>query len=328
MKLELTTIRIYTNMIKVSERLLVLAGIDSKKVLKFLKPFNQIRHNMIDRVIRRDASDIIVNIEGEKGHTNAAKVLDLKSNNFNPVWVMWWQNEIPPIVQLNIKRMRNLFGDRLIVISKDNFLEYLTVDSEMLELINSNSMNLTTFSDYIRTGLLFNYGGLWVDSTVYMTDAYSDDIFMKGKDFFTSYGEWWYSNKFVPSGRWTGFFMGGIKNELYFKLVNEIMRYYLLNEKKKPDYFVVDYALNIAYEDNIGQFREKVDQLSPINQNVLQLSKVMNCKYNEMEWKQIQKNSFAFKLTYKKKYLSKIDGESTFYDYLYGNSLSSERGTK
>ncbi|MCT3078840.1 hypothetical protein IRM63_06970 [Leuconostoc citreum] len=328
MNLDLTFIRMYSNSIKAFEKLLVFFGIDLVKVLKLLTPLNQLHHNMVECVIRRDTNSIITKFCAEKTEIVESGVINSHKNASNLVWVMWWQNEIPPIVKFNIERMRRKFGDRLVLISKDNYLEYLNVDEELLQLINSNLVNLTMLSDYIRTGLLFNYGGLWIDSTVYLTDSYSDDVFMGEKDLYTSYGEWWYSNKYVPAGKWTGFFIGGVKGQPYFEFVNEIIRYYLIHEKKKPDYFVVDYALHIAYEDNIGFFRDKVNQLRPINENVLQLGKLINLRYDEKKWQEIQKNSFAFKLTYKKKYANEINGESTFFDHLYGNLYSEKRGTK
>lgn len=319
MKIEIIIIKLYSNIIKFAEKILLLLGFQLETAVGYLKIFNKIKHKMIERVIRRDTRDIIKSIESKKAHTVAAKKKRPKEYITDRVWVMWWQNEIPPIIQFNITKMRHIFGNRLVVINKLNYRDYLEIDDEMLKIINSNSISLTFLSDYIRTGLLFNYGGLWVDSTMYITDLYSDEKFIDEKNFFTSYGESWYANKFVPSGRWTIYFMGGTKNQLYFKLANEIIRYYLLNPKKMPDYFVTDYALNIAYEDNIGSFKDRVNQLNPINQNVLQLSQLMNQKFDEMKWQQLQNNSFAFKLTYKKKYVSQVGGEQTFFGYLYGD---------
>lgn len=317
MTFKLYLIKIYTLILKIIEKCGVFLGFSEDSVLKAMRPLNKKRHAMIDRAVRRDNEYLISSIEYVDGHTKTNKKTKISVEN--PVWVMWWQNDTPPIVSTNIEQMKKIFGDRLIIISKSNYRDYLIFDQVISEKIESNLVSITALSDYIRTALLYLYGGLWIDSTYYITENYSDAAFIKNRKFYTTYGEWWYYNKFAPEGRWTGNLMGGQQGELYFKLAHEIIRVYLLDEKKKPDYFILDYILRISFQDNIGGFKDRVMELEPVNQNVLQLSKVINDEFNNFLWHDIQENSFAFKLTYKEEYKKIIDGKPTFFEYLYGN---------
>ncbi len=317
MTFKIYLIKMYTFLLKIIEKSSIFLGFSENSVLKAMRPLNKVRHNMIDKVIRRDNENLISNIEFIDGHTKKNK--RTKINVENPVWVMWWQNDTPPIVSVNIEQMKKIFGDRLIVISKSNYRDYLIFDQTISKKIESNLINITALSDYIRTALLYLYGGLWIDSTYYITENYSDSVFIKNRKFYTTYGEWWYYNKFASEGRWTGNLMGGQQGELYFKLAHEIIRVYLLDEKRKPDYFVLDYILRIAFQDNIGNFKDRILDLEPVNQNVLKLAKVINEEFDSVLWQDIQENSFAFKLTYKKEYTKFIDGKPTFFEFLYGN---------
>ncbi len=85
-----------------------------------------------------------------------------------PVWVFWAQgiDNAPEVVKRCISRMKNVFGDRLVILNDKNLRYY----------INSHySERMSTFasrSDYIRAELLYRYGGTWVDSTVLVTEEF------------------------------------------------------------------------------------------------------------------------------------------------------------
>lgn len=310
-------LRLFTFLTVGVEFVLKKMGINYQTILKILKPVNQLRHFFIEKKIRKDTDDIIKNFD--KVDSNVKAVLKSDELPDNPIWVMWWQNDKPFIIDKNIKKMRDLFGNQLILISKENYDKYLDIDKQLKKKIDSDELNLTTFSDYVRTGLLYLYGGLWLDSTILLTDDFSLKTFQNGKSFYTIIGENIYcnSNKFASEGLWTGYMMGGIQGEKYFKLANEIMRFYLLKNTKLPDYFTIDYALRIGYKDNIDGFRDKIAKLKKINENVLRLSPILNKEFDQNTWDSIKKNTYAFKLTYKQEFFDEVNNKPTFFGKLY-----------
>lgn len=100
-----------------------------------------------------------------------------ESNNF--IWTMWWQGEenAPMLVKRCIRSMRqNSNGANVIVITKDNFKDYVNVPKFILDRV-MKEITLTHLSDIIRFELINNYGGIWIDSTVYVNDLIPMEIF-------------------------------------------------------------------------------------------------------------------------------------------------------
>ena len=62
-------------------------------------------------------------------------------------------------------------GDCEIHVLDDRTLhEYVTIPPHILQHLQHGSMSRAHFSDYLRTCLLLQYGGIWLDATVYLSD--------------------------------------------------------------------------------------------------------------------------------------------------------------
>ncbi len=89
-----------------------------------------------------------------------------------PVWVYWAQGleNAPEVVKYCVSKMRDVFGDRLRVLCDRNLRYYIS---------SYYSEKMSTFasrSDYIRTELLYRYGGTWIDSTVLVKEEFKDIV--------------------------------------------------------------------------------------------------------------------------------------------------------
>ena len=61
-------------------------------------------------------------------------------------------------------------GDyEFIIIDQNNFSKYLELPEWILKKVEKKEITLTHLADIIRMGLLKQYGGIWVDATMFFT---------------------------------------------------------------------------------------------------------------------------------------------------------------
>ena len=90
------------------------------------------------------------------------------------VWVYWnkgWDN-VPPVVQFCKRSWEKYSGDREIVYLTDaNIKQYLDVDFFPK---NIRKAPVQAYSDYLRISLIEEHGGVWLDSTTFLTKPLDD----------------------------------------------------------------------------------------------------------------------------------------------------------
>ena len=97
-----------------------------------------------------------------------------------PIWSVWWQGveNAPEMVKMCFASVNRHRGKHpFIIITKDNYQEYVRLPEYILKKVDSGVLRLTHFSDIIRLYLLTHYGGLWLDATIYVTDTIPEEIF-------------------------------------------------------------------------------------------------------------------------------------------------------
>jgi len=88
----------------------------------------------------------------------------------DPVFTFWDEGVQPDVVKICIGQMKKVFGDRLIVLSKDNMSDYVCFDPKIIQHIN-----VVQFSDLLRLALLYFHGGTWIDSTVWINRDFNNN---------------------------------------------------------------------------------------------------------------------------------------------------------
>lgn len=97
---------------------------------------------------------------------------DCAHQSSNRVWVCWLQGieNAPVIVQRCVCSMRESLPDReIILLTSDNFGNYVTLPASILEKWHNGVITNTHFTDILRLELLIRYGGAWIDATVFCT---------------------------------------------------------------------------------------------------------------------------------------------------------------
>ena len=202
-------------------------------------------YNQVIRLLKKDF------LETQKNVNN----LVLKQNYVkNKIWVMWWQglDQAPQLIKKNYQRISSIFGkENVILIDKSNYKEFTNIKPELIEKLNNKKITYTLWSDIVRYNLLMNNGGLWIDSTVILSQKF-DEYFQKIKQqkFFSLCNDK-EDYRYISNGKWTGWFIGGKRNYDLFKFVTCFFETYFKNHSISIDYMLVDDAVSYYYKNNL-----------------------------------------------------------------------------
>lgn len=231
------------------------------------------------------------------------------------IWVCWWQGEdnLDKLTSCCINSIRrHANGHPVKFISKYNFKDYVDIPIHILNKMNNGIITITHFSDILRMYLLYTYGGLWLDATMYLTKDISNTIFtvplysQKGENF----------GNFVSECQWSGFFIAGRKNAILFDFMKEMFSAYWKNENILIDYYLIDYFIRIGYEE-VPEIKKAIDNIPYNNIHLYSLEAVLNDRYDDKLFKEINSNTSFYKLSRKSPHTEYThDGASTFYHYI------------
>lgn len=224
------------------------------------------------------------------------------NSSSNKIFAMWIQGveNAPLIVKKTIesqKKYAEKYGYEYILLDKDNIFNYVQLPEIIIEKYQKGIIDFIKFSDIVRVSLLAKYGGVWLDSTIYIESKEKLEYF--DNDFFTIRMK---NNdklpKFVPQGRWTGFCLSGKQKNILFEFLRDFQIEYFSKFDVAIDYFLIDYLIEIAYE-KFETVKEQMD-LNPLsNPELFFLATNISKEYDDDEWKNIIQKTSLFKCTYK-----------------------------
>lgn len=105
----------------------------------------------------------------------------------NKVWICWFQGieNAPELVRRCYKSVEtHLSNKEIVVITKDNILEYVQFPDFIIEKWKMGQITHTHMTDLLRLELLTKYGGLWLDATVLCTSSDIPDYYFDSDLFF------------------------------------------------------------------------------------------------------------------------------------------------
>jgi len=143
---------------------------------------------------------------------------------------------MPPIVKVRYQTLNKYSNGHVInLLTKDNLFDFISLPDYIIKKDNKNIISFTRFSDIIRMCLLYEHGGLWLDSTVLLTAPLQplpqicsrlgfwtpkDD----GKIICTCFGA---KNWIIREGKWLAFCFYSSKNNVLPKFVKELNFVYI-----------------------------------------------------------------------------------------------------
>lgn len=245
----------------------------------FSKKFLKKQHDAIYDVLVDKYEEIIDKYKSRE--------IPLGSND-KKIWCMWWQGieDAPDLVKTCLNSIEKYSGDyELVIITKDNFDDYVNILDEIIKKFNDGNLSIAHFSDILRAKLLSDYGGVWVDATVFI----SDYIFKEFDDVAF--------NSCLSSRGWSIFLMGGKSNKI-FSFLYDVLIQYNLDYDDFINYFLTDFVIEIAY-NSFEECREYIDGSNLSNPKVFYFLGNFSKTFDEKEFKSLCGEYKFFKLSYK-----------------------------
>ena len=222
------------------------------------------------------------------------------------IWTMWQQgeNQMPETVKASVKTIKEFAersGCEFHLLTDKNLEHFINIPKDITEKYKKKELSAAHYSDIIRFSILYQYGGIWMDATLFVSPYATVEMF-EG-DFFSlnhppTYGE--QMERTIGDFKWSGFFLAGQKGGFYFKHIRDLYIYYIRKYPIFIHYLMMDYFILSEYKCN-DEFSTLVDGLPILAsaERVWFLRNHANDSFDENEWREVLKNTPIMKTTYK-----------------------------
>ena len=237
------------------------------------------------------------------------------------IWLCWWQGEenAPELVKACTSSVcKNKDEHTVTVITEANYKEYVRIPEWVEEKYRKGIISKTHFSDLLRFFLLAEYGGIWLDASIYCTSQCFDNILNAPIWSIKRPG---YNYISVASGYFATYsFACQYEHRRLFMIVRDFLLEYWRNNNILIDYLMLDYLIVLAQKKDKST-KEVMENVVPNNPACDELLKVLDKPFDECLWEQMKKETFLFKLTWKKEFPESVDGIETFYGRMKSGTL-------
>lgn len=124
---------------------------------------------------------------------------------------MWQQGleEAPEVVRLCRQSLKNSIDKeiKIIEINDENLEMYIDLPEYILEKYSLGKISRAMFADIVRIRLLATYGGIWLDSTVFVSKKIPEWFF--SVPFFSAKDRYSFTYADPANMRWVPFIIGG-----------------------------------------------------------------------------------------------------------------------
>ena len=215
----------------------------------------------------------------------------------NKVWMFWYSGyeTAPPLIKKCIDRVRSIEGIDFIFIDKDNLQQYFGDYDKVMPIFYAGRISVTHLSDLLRLYLLKEYGGFWLDATIFVIDR---NFFNKRANqvFWTlKYAE----SEFFNKGKFSTFLVTSGKGEVVMKLAYRMLFEYLNRFETFFDYFLLDFTIYFLYR-TFPSCTNDIDAVSTCTEitDLWALVSIRMCK-DEGIFNDVMKSNVVQKVTYK-----------------------------
>lgn len=215
-------------------------------------------HRAILRYLKKNYADLIEKYKVETGNPDGEV-----TPHRNMIWCFWWQGieTAPEIVKTCLESIRKENPlCNVVIVCKENYLSYIDLPQYIIEGVEQGRISYTSFSDILRFNLLRNYGGIWIDATIFAVNplpkGYLSEPLFTPKSLPAV-------SECVADYRWACYLMAGNANHILFRFVVDFYNLYFKQHKSVIHYFMIDYCIELAYE-NIPAIRAALDAV-PVN---------------------------------------------------------------
>ena len=231
------------------------------------------------------------------------------------IWQFWWQGKdnCPLIVKKCMESVAKFYPNKVIVIDKDNFSDYVDIPKYILDKVENGTIGLAHFSDILRLYLLTKYGGTWIDTTVYLTEKIPQEII--SSKFFMFKSVTWALSPYIPTQKMldvfekispcldidacSNWFIHSKPDNLILNIVKNFLKEYWKKEKYAINYFLFHYILTFVLINHKGCADIFNSMPNVNNRNPHLLSEMLQGEFDNDLFEEIKTYSSIHKLTYK-----------------------------
>jgi hypothetical protein len=200
----------------------------------------QLKNKTILTYLRRTYNTLI------EQYANKERSFDISHKGDSaPVWVFWFQGEqqMPELIRAcQRSRIRAAGTHPVVLLDKDNIKKYISFPKEVWARFEEGKLRVQHLADMIRVHLLRQYGGLWLDASIFCHRQIPEEIF--SYPFYSLKGK--YLPDFVSGNQWTTFLIGGRPNNLLCSFLDDFFMEWIKSGKPFIDYFMFDCAIALA----------------------------------------------------------------------------------
>lgn len=256
---------------------------------------------------RKILLDFVLKLRKEAQLVDSSNEKEEETTEFPKIiWTMWQQGEaqMPETVQASMKTIKD-FAKRndceFYLLTDENLADFINIPRDVTEKYKKKELSAAHYSDIIRFSLLYQYGGIWMDATLFVSPYATLEMF-EG-DFFTLNHPPLQPEKMertVGDFKWAGFFLAGKKGKPYFKHIRDLYLYYVRKYPVFIHYLMMDYFILSEYQCN-PYFENLVDRLPILApaERVWFLRDHAHDLFEEKEWEEVLKTTPILKTTYK-----------------------------
>lgn len=212
------------------------------------------------------------------------------------IWICWFQGieNAPEIVKGCYDSVKKNNPDKkIIVITSENISQYVKFPEYIIEKWKKGIITHTHMTDLLRLELLIQYGGTWIDATVYCSGNDIPSYFFESDLFFY---------QLLKPGRdgngtyFSSWYMNAKTNNKILMATRELCYAYWEDNNAMWDYFLLHDFMSIVLEYYMEDWNKIIprDNATP-HELLLRLFD----KYDEQTWNAIKNQTPFHKLSYK-----------------------------
>ncbi len=230
------------------------------------------------------------------------------------IWWCWLQGEekAPELCKQCLNSLRRHYSDyKIIVITNENLSDYIEFPNYIKDKYEKGIITRTHYSDLIRVQLLVQYGGTWIDSSVYCTGRSSkieDSSFFVYKSFLTS-------NETMSASSWL---ISSKKSNPILTTTRDLLFEYWKTKDTLINYFLFHLFFTMARKkyDDLWNELDNVPNSLP---HILQFE--MFNDFNQLRMNEIKSLSNFHKLSQKITNIPKSKNKTYYQLILNGSEL-------
>ena len=212
------------------------------------------RHAVTIEFLKNEFSEYL------NSYTPVKTQVDCKENS-PIIWTLWLQGFdcAPDLVKVALKNTEQFAlnnGFQFRFLDEETLYDYVDFPEWIIEKRKSGILTNTGLADLLRVTLLAEYGGVWVDSTVFIHKEFP--ISYLKKNYFTiKTGEMEDYSPNISKNRWKTFFLSG--NSELFSFTRDFFFEYYKKYDLQVDYLLIDYIFELASIYTLGA--KKIERL-------------------------------------------------------------------